>query len=52
MEVDGDGTEVIIIGNIHGEGPIERNIESSGSQITIDPRITRTFWCALDKMII
>ncbi|MEZ8015910.1 MAG: hypothetical protein QMC66_09610 [Ascidiaceihabitans sp.] len=51
-EVNGDETEVIIIANIHGEGPIERNIERSVSQITIDPRITHTFWCALDKMII
>ena len=51
-EVNGDETEVIIIADIHGEGPIERNIERSVSQITIDPRITRTFWCTLDKMII
>ncbi len=50
--VNEDETEVIIIANIHSEGPIERNIELSVSQITIDPRITRTFWCALDKMII
>jgi len=51
-EVNGDETEVMIIANIHGEGPIERNIERSVSQIAIEPRITRTFWCALDEMII
>jgi len=50
-EVNGDETEVMIIANIHSEGAIKRNIERSVSQIAIEPRITCTFWCALDEMI-
>jgi len=51
-KVSGDETAVMIIANIHSEGAIERNIERSVSQIAIEPRITCTFWCALDEMII
>ncbi|MDA8585359.1 MgtC/SapB family protein [Rhodobacteraceae bacterium] len=51
-EVDGDDKEVNIIANIHGEGPTERNIERSISQIAMEPRITRTFWCAMDDLTV
>jgi len=49
-EVEGDDKEVDIIMNIHGEGATERNIERSIGQIAMEPRITRTFWCALDEL--
>lgn len=51
-EVDGDDKEVEIIANIHGEGATERNIERSISQISMEPRITRTFWCAMDDLTV
>lgn len=51
-EVDGTEMEVNIIANIHGEGATERNIERSIGQISMEPRITRTFWCALDEMTV
>jgi putative Mg2+ transporter-C (MgtC) family protein len=51
-EVDGDDKEVEIIANIHGEGATERNIERSISQIAMEPRITRTFWCAMDDLTV
>ena len=50
-EVEGDDKEVLIIANIHGEGSTERNIERSIGQISMEPRITRTFWCALDELV-
>ena len=49
-EVDGDDKEVKIIANIHGEGATERNIERAIGQISMEPRITHTFWCALDDL--
>jgi len=51
-EVEGDDKEVNIIANIHGEGSTERNIERSISQISMEPRITRTFWCAMDDLTV
>jgi len=51
-EVDGDDKEVDIIANIHGEGATERNIERAISQIAMEPRITRTFWSALDDLTV
>lgn len=51
-EVNGDDKEVDIIANIHGEGATERNIETSISQIAMEPRITRTFWCAMDDLTV
>lgn len=50
-EVEGDDKEVMIIANIHGEGATERNIERSIGQISMEPRITRTFWCAVDELV-
>lgn len=49
-EVEGDDKEVNIIANVHGEGPTERNIERSIGQISMEPRITRTFWSELDDL--
>jgi len=51
-EVAGDDKEVEIIANIHGEDATERNIERSISQIAMEPRITRTFWCAMDDLTV
>lgn len=51
-EVEGDDRDVTIVINVHGEGTTERNIERSIGQIAMEPRITRTFWCALDDMAV
>ena len=49
-EVTGDDKECEIIAHIHGDGTTERNIERSISQIAMEPRITRTMWCAVDEL--
>ncbi len=49
-EVSGDDMTCEIIAHIHGEGATERNIERSISQIAMEPRITRTFWCEVDDI--
>jgi len=49
-EVTGDDKECEIIAHIHGDGATERNIERSISQIAMEPRITRTMWCAVDEL--
>ena len=51
-EVEGDDKEANIIAHIHGEGATERNIERSIGQIAMEPRITRTFWCAADDLTV
>ncbi len=48
-EVSGDEKECEIIAHIHGDGSTERNIERSIGQIAMEPRITRTLWCAVDE---
>ena len=51
-EVDGDDKEANIILSVHGEGTTERNIERCIGQISMEPRITRTFWCAMDDLTV
>ena len=48
-QVTGDDHEVEITVHIHGEGPTERNIERSVTQMAMEPRITRTRWGAMEE---
>ena len=51
-EVEGDDREVNIVLSVHGSGSTERDIERSISQIAMEPRITRTFWSAIDELTV
>lgn len=49
-EIAGDTKTCEIIVHIHGEGATERDIERSITQITMEPRITRALWSAVDEI--
>lgn len=50
IEVESDDKEANIVANVHGDGPTERNIEKAVGQLSMEPRVTRTLWSALDDL--